>query len=123
MLLFVNRMKRAHFRRLRSRPMMSVPSTSSAAPPNQLTGSTSAKISTPSTAVTRKLAEVLISDTFVADGCAVSARVNRPHITAFETRFSAKNSPRTAGFTSSSPSCSRVDIACDRDAVRSAVVL
>lgn len=55
-----------------------------------LPGKTSLKIIAPSTAVTMKLALVLITLTRTVLLAKVSARVKRPHMTALKARFMAK---------------------------------
>ena len=50
----------------------------------------SANTTAPSNAVMMKLLAVLITDTFVVDGPAVSARVKNAHMTAFESKLRRK---------------------------------
>ena len=61
-----------------------------AAPSHHHDPTVSVNTTAPSKAVMMKLLAVLITDTFVVDGPAVSARVKNAHITALESRLRRK---------------------------------
>jgi hypothetical protein len=71
--------------------MITLPTTSNAAPSHHSPGRLSEKINALRTAVTMKLADVFITLTRTVDEARVRARVNSPHIMALKRRFKAKN--------------------------------
>jgi hypothetical protein len=73
-------------------PIITLPATKKAAPSHQSPGKDSEKIKAPRTAVTMKLAEVLMTLTRTVEDAKVSARVNNPHIIPLNAMLSKKKS-------------------------------
>jgi hypothetical protein len=79
----------------------------------------------PSMAVTKKLAEVLMMETRVVDEARVRAAVNRVHMARLKRRFRPKKVARMRYSTTwlSGESERACAMACDHDVVRAVVVL
>lgn len=73
-------------------PMITLPVTNMAAPSHHSPGSDSLKMMKLSTAVTMKLADVLIMLTRTVEEARVRARVKRPHMMALKSRLRPKKS-------------------------------